>query len=668
MSSTFLDAIHADPWADDFLDLPELNAPAAEAIEEQIRRVRQAARTAPRSLTSTSIVVVGPPGAGKTHLFARIRRRLGPRAVFVHVRPLVHAPMTPRFVLGEVVKQLGYRTQDLAQIDALVGSLLAHLSGAGVSFPTAFLSEYQQLEGGEREARLEQVLEQVIATWQEIDEQYLRRLLQVPFATSVNQRALLAWLSGRDCDEAQLARIGATASLAEDLAVSALRTICAVASPGAPIVVVFDQLENLIDPGETGPRLAGYANLAAELVDAMRGLVLVHMALDTEWNRGIEPVLGLSQRSRLLMQRETLALPTPKQKEELLRLWIERVPDRAGPFPWPFADADLARVVRTPGMTPRMLLIECRQALSGDTSLLHQEATVTDAQTGSAPTQERSLGEEWESCLDAARNTLKEASEQRACVDAARLADGLLTCGRFLQQAKLHTKGVKAPAQLTLDAEDGKWAVAVLNQGHHKSLGAALAKLTKIAAEQPVLVLRERARDLPPTWKDTHTKRDALLSGARARWLWLESDDVVKLLALDSLLQAARSGDVTDERGKPVSERAVVGWAQDTLNVKGWGIVQSMLRKADDAAQNGSEPIVGKDAETSSFPSAPAPPSGVALSIVRQLRIASVDRVVREAVRVSPNATRASILAELEGRPGDVQFFGRTIVCVRAQS
>ena len=405
MSSPVFEALHADPWTEDFVDLTTLNARAADAIEECVQSVRAVARSAPRTLRSASIVVLGPPGAGKTHLFSRLRRHLGPRAVFVHIRPLVHAPMTPRFVLGEVVRQLGYATHDLLQLNALVGSLFAHLSGAATSFPSTFLSEYQQLAEVDREASLDEAVDRVLALFPEVDDGYLRRLLQAPFATGATQRALLAWLSGRDCDVAQLSRIGATASLSEELAMPALRTLCSVASLGAPIVLVMDQLENLIEGAAPGPRLIGYANLAAELVDAMRGLVLVHMALDTEWNRGIEPALNLSQRSRLLMRTETLALPTPREREDLLRLWIERLPDKPAPYPWPFTEKRLSRVLAAAGMTPRMLLVECQQAVAGEGS---EEGEAEDAPLESGIGTAHGLAAEWERRVVAARQVLAE--------------------------------------------------------------------------------------------------------------------------------------------------------------------------------------------------------------------------------------------------------------------
>lgn len=642
MSAAFLEAIHADPWTEDFVDLAALNAGASEAIEGAVNRLRTLARSQPHALRSTSMVVLGPPGAGKTHLFARLRRRFGPRAVFVHIRPLVHAEMTPRFVLGETVRQLGYTTHGLPQINALVGSLLAHLNGEDTSFPSTFLSEYQSLPDSERETKLEEALERVLGTWKEADESFLRRLLHAPFVKGAQQRALLSWLSGRDCDVAQLQRIGATASLTDEVCPAALRSLSAVAALGAPIVLVFDQLENLVEAGGSDARIVAYANLAAELVDSMRGLLLVHMALDTEWSRAIEPSLNLSQKSRLLMARQTLALPSPKEREELLRLWIDKLPEREGAFPWPLGEARLERIRRELGMTPRMLLMEFRRALEGDEQV---EPTRT-VEPGAG------LADEWQQRLAAARKLLDEASEQRACADPARIVDGILACGGFLPGAKLRVNAAKETAQLLLDDERGVRQVAFLAQASHRSLGAALNKLTAVAARHPVIAIRERARDLPPTWKDTLKRRASLLATGRARWIELDREDAAKLLALDELLQCARSGDITDERGQPITQAAAVEWIRSTLEVGSWEIMRELVATPPPAEE--------VEDETSPGPAA----AGLSLTILTRLRLASLDRVVREATRIDPRATRGTVLNELEAAKS-VRWFGRNIVCVR---
>ena len=77
MTPAFFDAVHADPWARELVDLAPLNASASGAVEAAIEAVRKSARNDPHALRSTSLVVLGPPGAGKTHLFARLRRRVG---------------------------------------------------------------------------------------------------------------------------------------------------------------------------------------------------------------------------------------------------------------------------------------------------------------------------------------------------------------------------------------------------------------------------------------------------------------------------------------------------------------------------------------------------------------------------------------------------------------
>jgi len=666
MTATFLDSLHADPWAEQFVDLPSLNASVSDAIERSITKMRTVARSEPQALRSSSLVVLGPPGAGKTHLFSRLRRRLGPQAVFVHLRPLVHMEITPRFVLGEIVKQLGYVTHGVSgvpQAHTLVGSLLAHLRGEGVFFPNAFLAECEALSDAAREERLEAAVEQVLGVWQEADESYLRRLLQVPFAkTAAMQRALLAWLSGRDCDLTQLQRIGATASLGEEMALSALRTLSAVASLGAPIVLVFDQLENLVDADGPGARLLAYANLTAELVDSMRGLVLVHMALDTEWSRGIEPALNLSQRSRLLMARETLSLPAPKEREELLRLWIERLPDRPLPYPWPFTEAQATHLCQRPGVTPRMLLVECRRAFQGepidvDEGRTSAASTPIQAALATAAVDSHGLDAEWEERLSAARVSADESAERREAIDPSRLADGLLACGQFLGSTQLSSLKSTDGVQLKLAHGARSGRLAFLHQSHHKSLGSAIARLTAVAEREAVVVLRERAQDLPPTWKDTLAKRSALLATGRARWIWFEREDAERLLALDSLLQAARSGDLTDTNGAPISAANVGEWVAAKLDIPNWTIVRDVLGEG-----------VEEESESQAAPRLPAPEPTpkTALAMVRRLRIASLDRVVREVTRLDPNATRASVLAELDESSTEVRWFGRSIVGVRA--
>lgn len=687
MTPAFFDAIHADPWAQDFFDLATLNARASGAVEAAIESIHQIARSAPLSLRSSSLVILGPPGAGKTHLFARLRRRVGPRAVFVHVRPLVHAEMNARFLLGEVVRQLGFPTsQGMPQASALVGSLLGYLSGVGAEFPSTVLAEYSELAPDAREARFDAELERLFAIWPEVDESYLRRLLAVPFATGATARALLTWLSGRDCDVAQLQRIGATASLGEEHAFAALRTLAAVAALGSPLVLVFDQLENLIDAEGAGPRLRAYGHLAAECVDTLRGTVVVHLALDSEWQRGIEPGFNLSQRSRIVMRRELLELPRAAEREELLRRLYERVPHAPEPFPWPLGERRLGRLRSAPGLTPRMLLIEFRKALEGEAEdagdqLIPEASEPREPSSAPPEPERRDLQGEWQSQLQHARDLILRAGEERQSLDAARLADGIFACGSFLPQVMVRVSA-KPPVQLVLESAGRSEAIALVQESHPRSAGTVLGKLTALSSSTAVVALRERAREFPPTWKETLRKQAALLETGRARWLDIEPQDCARLLALAALLQAARSGDVSDARGHQVTEAEVQDWARGELDVPEWPICRALLG----AAELNPAPLQEEEEQAPSTPAASVPPppsterlpppvleanpaprvTGSALAILRRLRVASFERLVREVGRVEPASTRATIQAELETAGERIRWFGRSIVFFRS--
>jgi hypothetical protein len=691
MSRAFFDSVHADPWSQDFLDLTALNARATEAIEDAVERVRRTARAEARALRSTSIVILGPPGAGKTHLFARLRRKLGPRGVFVLIRPLVHAEMTPRFVLGEIVRQLGFAApRGVSQTNALVGSLLGRLDGVGPGFPSALIAEYSELSSHERSERFVTAIERILAIWPEVDEAYLARLLEVPFAPPATARALLAWLSGADCDEGQLQRIGAAASLGDMRALAALRTLAAACALGAPIVLVFDQLENLMDASGAGLRLRAYANLASEYVDTMRGSVLVHLALDSEWDRGIEPTFNLAQRSRIVMRREVLALPKSVEREALLKLYHQQLRKPKAPFPWPLGAARVERLCQDPGYTPRMLLTEFRDALdTADEQVMPLLAPDPPPGARAAPEPVRSapdssprlspdprdIASDWLGRLRSARDAVRAASDDRVPLHAARLADGVLALGRFVPGLLINAKG-KPPAQLSLEAGGELERVAILQESNHRSMAAVLSRLTRLTEQSNVVVLRERARDLPASWSEARMRREQLLATERARWIDIDAEDCARILALASFLQAARSGDVADSRAQPVTEPEVVDWVVATLDVAGWPLA---LALAGEDSELDEEPIDADehDADERNVPESFIKELGgngrrelpteryTALPTLQKLRVASFERLVREVLRIDPEATRASVLAELDAAGDNVRWLGRSIVFLR---
>ncbi len=673
MMHSLLGMAHADPWAKDFIDLPSLNSGATKAIENEIKDIERTAKEAPSTLHGRSLAILGPAGVGKTHLFLRLRRRVGPRAIFVHVRPLIGADMTPRYLLRQIVEQLAYESEGFRQIDALVGAIAAYAQGGPIRLPRAFVQELLTLPEQERAERLEQIIDHVLRLWPQADEIYLRRLLALPFAPPLMQRALFAWLAGRELDDTQMARLHVRDGLSDDLIMPALRTLGAVAAPGSPIVTVFDQLENLIDDGQTG-RVRAYGNLIAELVDEVRGVVVVQMALDSEWSRAIEPAFATSQRTRAAMRREHLALPSPQQRKELLALWATNMPEFREQSLESFGEARINHWCTQPGMTPRMLLLACVRALDG-----HCDESVGSMQPA---TQDKLVHEEelhqaihkaWQSELVRARGAIDDAWNSGRCVDVELVADGLGLAIDVSEALKLRSVGLGRPAQIVAASGARDVHIALVTKNHPKSVASVIDALIQLAEAGPVIAFRDRANDFPPTWKICLQKCQHFVAMPNARWCDLEKEDLARILALRSMIANAKSGDVVDHEGRPLEHATVHAWTRSALDVDTWPMVRAISEQqatSPDEVSCRPKPASGLVQAPPSSPLVPPVVAsdaccGIAIPTLRRLRVASLDRLVREVARLHPASTLATVVAELERVGTRVRWFGRTIVSAR---
>jgi len=679
MATSPFDNNHADPWAKTFIDLPELNANVTDAITHAITTTRAAARRKEPDLRTSSLLVLGPAGAGKTHLFARMRRKLGPKAVFVHLRPLVGTEMTPRYVLGQIVQQLGYETLSndggLKQLDTLVGASLAHINGESPDYPRIFLDEVASLDDVKRADKLEGALEELLALHQEADETYLARLLETPFMKPALQRAALAWLSGRELEESQLKRLGVASGLSEERIGQALQTLGLFAATGAPIVLVFDQLENLMDAEGAGGRVRAYANLVAELFDTTRGYILVQMALDSEWEHAILPQLSEAQKTRLGGRTAVISLPTPAQSRDLVRQWAECLPDRVEPFPWPFGEQRIEHWAHTPGMTPRMLMIACRQAFA-----LGPDAPFEDP-VDAAPTTERSaaaqdstaddaaLANAWANHLVGARKALDEASDDRRSADPGRLVGGIACALRFSPTVQTSRIDARQHVQLLARVGGDTCAVAFLHQTHPRSAITALERAGEQVSKGRVVAIRERALDFPPTWKKVQATASGLI-GRGMHWVTLERDDAANLLALESFLAAAKSHDLEDNAGRTFEEDEVRDWIARALHVTEWPILRAVHGDGAPAGDEGFSlpPPNGAPAKQTSGGTGGASPSATTEATIQaclgQLGVASLERLVREVARIRPDTSRTEVMTSLEKMSDRVRWFGRSIVSI----
>lgn len=654
MDSPF-ESIHANAWQE-ALDVPSLNARVSDLIRSCIDALRKTESQTIILPKSTALLLLGPAGSGKTHLFTRLRRQVGCRAIFVHNRPEIGVDQSPRHVLSAIVQALRQPVfrRDERQIDVVVGTMLARASAAPAHFPLAFLADCL----GQTVEVQQKILESAISYAEDhsadVWPEYLLYLLRLPFADRFEQRALWTWLSGGEPSEVQLERLGVRTALRDDDVLMALRTLGVVATFGAPIVIVFDQLENLADEEGKTARIIQYARLVSELRDTVQGLVIVQMALDSVWMSRMQNVLHTSMRDRLEERVAYLDAPTAEERVELVRCWVNALPveQRSEPFPYPFTITQIESWKRASGMTPRMLMQACGEAYRT------RELAEVESVTQSDCTVERLEGY-WQQLLQWARTIIDEAASRGQGVPAESIRAGLLATF-FLAEIKAEGTTIdNVPS--TIFQWDGREVLVLLaQQAHHRALAKTLKSAVDKAEQQRVVVIREHVLAIPPTWKEVHGLTASLEKNANASWLLFDRESLTQLLAAERLLTSARSGDFTDANGQVIPFETVRDWARKNFPFRQWTAIQSMLdgdsRSVQEAPKAEISPEIKREVSIDQIH------PGATARELRKLKIASIERLVREVRTSHPLANRASVMSELAQLR--IKRFGASIVAL----
>lgn len=545
------------PFADDFIDVAGLNAHVSSSLGARIEDVRARARLGQRS-PAKAYAVLGAAGGGKTHIFARLRHREGLRATLILLRPFFGVSLGPRDVLATVIDQLclPVRGSALTHLEVLTAPWLGEVdagSAAGeagdegvararpeAAFPSAAMEAVRALTPAERADRVEQAVSEVLQSLPEAAPaaHLARALFGVGELARAERWAELAWLSGREPRRAEgqerTEREGAPLSEAD--VAHLLRIVSVLAAPVAPLVLTFDQLENLAGDGDA--RVLGYGNLVAELVDTVPCLTIAQLALTSEWMMFIEPRLTLPQRTRVAGEVLTLESPDRAQREQLLRAWHARLgpPNGRGGrkrFPSPLSPEALEALLTAPGMTPRLLLVGLSRAVAGKPA--EQGALTADAPQPRPQSRADGVWALWEAERARVRDELEKKAEAGAAVDAAELAEGLTRALGFAASVETETGAARERSLTLVRSAGGAATVLYVTGTHHRSVGAALARAVELAQAGKTVVVRERRLEVPSTWEIACEHRAAFEQQANARWLWLEPDEVAHLLALARL-------------------------------------------------------------------------------------------------------------------------------------
>ncbi len=510
-------SLQATPFADEFVDVATLNAHISTHLFERVESVKRAAQ-AGESVASKAIAVLGPAGGGKTHLFSRLSHQSGLRPTLVLLRPYFGVNVSLRDVLAGVIDQLclPVHGDDRTQLDVIA----SHWAPGG-DVDTGVRAVVALLPGIAPAAHL------------------ARTLLELRGREASTTWGDLAWLSGR---EARVSAEGASASaLSEGDVLHVLRIVAVLAAPVAPVVLTFDQLENLA--GDDDARVLGYGNLVSEIVDSLPCFTIVQLALTSEWMQYIEPRLSLPQKTRLAADTFVLEAPARRERELLLRTWHERLAPkissrRKARFPSPLSEDELGQLLDAPGMTPRILLSALSQAMSGKPMRI--EAPSSPRSSGGVA---RAAGIEalWNAEYERVRADQADKERSNLAFDAGELAEALTSALGFVPNLAINHRTERDRVVTSVKAPGHELSMVYLTSSQHGAVAATLAKATELARSTKVVIVREKRFDFPGTWETVRERRSSFERLPNARWLWLEREDLALCLTLARFLSKARA-------------------------------------------------------------------------------------------------------------------------------
>jgi hypothetical protein len=222
-----------------------------------------------------------------------------------------------------------------------------------------------------------------------------------------------------------------------------------------------------------------------------------------------------------------------------------------------------------------------------------------------------------------------------------------------------------------LNLDERPHHVSVLHDVNPQSLAARMRRW--LGSNDSRVVLREQWRTFPTTWHAVNRLADELNAQPSVRVYWVGREDVARLLALRSLVMQARSHDVVDATGQPITDTDVTQWIQSRCSPQQWSL-SSFITGGVSETQNPPAvstsrppPVIprGKPAvERRSSPDALGTAQSRTLQALEHLRVASLDRLARETAARGVPVTRKQIIEELKQAGAVVRWFGRSIVAL----
>ena len=536
----FLQQVIADPWDRADSDTLSINQKQFEQCISLIDEVRTGGR-------STSLLMHGEAGCGKTHLMSRVRANLDGRdgARFFAIRLETVASRIWRTIRRAVVTDL--LRQEPGGSETLLARALKDRDLTGLSYGLSTILEHYRSDR--------------YRPW------------------------CVAWLKGEPLPEHLLAKLDLAVDENEEVSLEdqAHQVVLELARLIAPAVVVFcfDQVEALETfPGDRDGLLAfGKAATAlhAELQNALL-ISLIQTSFKPRFEEGHSYILD-----RLSIHRAELQQLTREQATQLLLQRMNSDAELAqlrrqhpAEILWPITQKQIAEVFQNEPRCPARKLI-------------HEAAQFFEAARGAAKTQQRHqtlddyLDSEYATRLEASLGTSggSPGSQESDGILLAGLPVLLSASGRGGQPTSEHKV-----IDFVIETPGAPIAVCLINQAHASSLAHRLKKIADSWNAKEFARLR-LVRDARLSFSTNAKVTQEALQSLRAKGAKLVRPSAEALAALDALRSVyadAQSGHLA-HRGDTAHARSVLAWLKGRTPVALQELVTDLMESANEEAQ-----------------------------------------------------------------------------------
>lgn len=547
LPNPFLASVVTDPWKPAQVDVAEIHAEAFGRCCQAIEYVRKTSQ-------STSIIIHGEAGSGKTHLMARLRSYLSRvPAVFISV-PLQTSPQMlwrhlRRCLVDDVLRPVeNDQTQFIRIASQRAGS-------------TAFQSE-SWLSQVQMDYDLSCVLSHLL--------------------TNRYRRESRAWLRGDSLSETDLTNLGLPAIAEdeedpEDKSRRVTLSLCKLCGSAIPLIICFDQVEALQNrPGEkTG--LSAFGRMVQSLHDGTEN-VLVISCLQSSYLDPLFDAVDNANQDRLASSGKLALLPLIyDQAVSLISARLRAVPEladlsRGRPRLWPLNESDIKAFFEhetVPRVVARKIIAHCAQLF--ETARERPKKTTIKTRDY--------LEQLWQVRLEsAATYNLPEDSDQI-------LQHGLLELmGLGEVRWQENQEYTLQDIDLIFSRPGGnRIEISLCNQQNMTSLATRLKRLIedqKKGKFQQLVLIRDPRRPVKPTAKKTNE----YLHGLKELGVHMIHPPVEVLAALDalrSLLSEAKAGDLA-HGGRTIEPDTLRKWLAENIPASLQDFMEDMATKGED--------------------------------------------------------------------------------------